>query len=75
MKKRSRLSGWLRNTKAKAMSDAITLFLKQCVFYRGLPFDVCIPNEETLRAFAQSKGGEGLNGDAAVEGMLEELGI
>jgi DNA-damage-inducible protein J len=58
-----------------SMSDSITLFLKQCVLHRGLPFDVRIPNEETLRAFAQSERGEHLNRAATVEEMFEELGI
>jgi DNA-damage-inducible protein J len=31
------------------MSQAITLFLQQVKFQRGLPFDVKIPNEETQK--------------------------
>ena len=34
-------------------SDAITIFLHQVVFQRGLPFDVRIPNAETKRAIEE----------------------
>jgi DNA-damage-inducible protein J len=42
------------------MSESITLFLRQCVLYKGLPFDVRIPNDETLRVFAETDRGENL---------------
>jgi DNA-damage-inducible protein J len=35
------------------MSDAITIFLRQVVLQRGLPFDVRIPNAETKRAIEE----------------------
>lgn len=35
-------------------SDAITMFYKQVVFRRGIPFDVCIPNAETLAAMEEA---------------------
>lgn len=34
-------------------SDAITMFLRQVVLQRGLPFEVRTPNEETRRAIEQ----------------------
>ena len=33
-----------------SLSQAVNIFLAQSVFNRGLPFDVKIPNEETLEA-------------------------
>lgn len=38
------------------LSDAIRLFLKQVVLNRGLPFEVRIPNEITLRAMGEATG-------------------
>ena len=38
------------------LSDAIRLFLKQVVLTRGLPFEVRIPNEITLRAMEEARG-------------------
>ena len=34
-------------------SDAITMFLRQVVLRRGIPFDVRIPNAETKRAIEE----------------------
>lgn len=34
-------------------SDAITMFLRQVVLQRGLPFDVRVPNAETRKAIAE----------------------
>lgn len=32
-------------------TSAVTMFLKQVSLRKGMPFDVCVPNEETVRAF------------------------
>lgn len=34
-------------------SDAITMFLRQVVLQRGLPFDVRVPNSETRKAIVE----------------------
>lgn len=36
-------------------SDAITLFLHQVVLHQGLPFEVRIPNAETLKAIQEMR--------------------
>ena len=41
-------------------TEAINLFYRQVCLYRGLPFDVRIPNEETLKTFNESDKGENL---------------
>lgn len=38
-------------------SEAITLFLRQVLLNRGLPFPVRIPNEETLTAVKEARSG------------------
>jgi DNA-damage-inducible protein J len=58
-----------------SMSESITLFLKQCVLYRGLPFDVRIPNDETLRVFAETDRGENLTEYKDADDMFRSLGI
>jgi DNA-damage-inducible protein J len=40
-------------------SDAIAMFFRQVVVRRGLPFDVSVPNEDTLAAMAELNGGGG----------------
>ena len=41
-------------------SQAINMFNSMIVFTRGLPFEIKIPNEETLQAMEEAKR---LNGD------------
>lgn len=40
-------------------SDAIGLFYRQVVFKNGLPFDVRIPNADTLAALQEIESGKG----------------
>jgi DNA-damage-inducible protein J len=40
-------------------SQAITMFYRQVVLRRGMPFDVRIPNAETLAALKQADAGGG----------------
>ena len=42
-------------------TDAITLFYVQVILHNGLPFEVRIPNKETIEAMRQAETGEGLN--------------
>jgi len=58
-----------KNLKAKAekvlsrvgisTTDAVTMLLHQIVLRKGLPFDVRIPNEETIAAIAELDEGAG----------------
>ena len=41
-------------------TDAITLFYRQVALHRGIPFEVKIPNVETVDAMLQAESGEGL---------------
>ncbi len=41
-----------------SLSQAVNIFLTQSVLNRGLPFDVKIPNEETLQAMRDVETGE-----------------
>lgn len=54
-------------------TQAITLFFKQVGLCKGMPFDVRIPNEETLNALAQSNAGTGLKASDTLEAMLTDL--
>ena len=50
-------------------TEAITLFYKQVALRRGLPFDVRIPNAETVEALQQARDEEGLTEYAGVEDL------
>lgn len=41
-----------------SLSDAVNLFLSQSVLEQGLPFQVRIPNEETIQAMREVENGE-----------------
>ena len=41
-----------------SLSDAVNLFLSQSVLEQGLPFQVRIPNAETIKAMQQVENGE-----------------
>ena len=43
-----------------SVTEAITLFYRQVTMHRGLPFEVKIPNADTVDALCQAQSGEGL---------------
>lgn len=55
------------------MTEAITLFLKQCELNQGLPFEVKIPNEQTKKVIEDAQKGIGLHKFNRLEEMFEEL--
>ncbi|MXZ12608.1 MAG: type II toxin-antitoxin system RelB/DinJ family antitoxin [Candidatus Dadabacteria bacterium] len=54
-------------------TEAITLFYKQVTFYRGLPFTVRIPREETLEAIRQTRSGKGLVEYSDIDELMTEF--
>jgi DNA-damage-inducible protein J len=50
-------------------STAIAMFYRQVTLRRGIPFDVCIPNQETIAALADADAGYG----EVVHGPTEQL--
>ncbi len=38
-----------------SISEAVNIFLRQVVLQKGFPFEVKIPNEETIRAFRETE--------------------
>ena len=55
------------------LSEAIVLYLRQIAFHRGIPFEVKIPNELTLRTIEKSQRGEELHEASTVDEMFKEL--
>ena len=53
-----------------SLSDAINMFLTQSVMERGLPFEMKIPNEETIKAIEDARVGN--NADMLTLEELEE---
>ena len=50
-------------------TEAITLFYRQVTMHRGLPFDVRVPNAETVEALRQSRDGVDLEEYATLEDL------
>ena len=57
------------------ISAAINLFLKQVINYRGIPFDLRLPNKETLQAMDDTENNRKLNSADTVEEMFKKIGV
>ena len=61
------------------MSVAMNLFLKKCINENGIPFDLKVPNKETVKAMEEAN--QILNGDVErksyknVDELFEDLGV
>ena len=55
-------------------TQAITLFFKQVELHHGLPFEINIPNAETMAAMEEIENGGGRKFDNADE-LFKHLGI
>ncbi len=70
-------------TKAKAVkilqslgmttSQAITLFFKQIIYTRGIPFELRIPNELTTDTLDKVEAGEDLHEVSSIDKLFKEL--
>lgn len=58
-----------------SFSEAIELFLRQIKLNNGIPFDIRIPNKETLKAFADTDQKKNLNRYKNAKEMFKKLGI
>lgn len=56
-------------------TQAITLFYKQVELKKGLPFDVAIPNETTLKTFSDTDSERNLILCNDTDDMFKKLGI
>jgi len=55
-------------------TQAITLFFKQVELHQGLPFEINIPNTETIAAMNEIENGGGKKFESADE-LFQHLGI
>ncbi len=56
-----------------SMSEAITMFLRQIIFHKGIPFDLKIPNDVTLETHEKAKAGKELHKVSSMEQLVAEL--
>jgi len=57
-----------------SVSNAYELFYRQVIANRGLPFELKVPNEKTMKAIENSRQGSGKK-FATEEELFEDLGI
>lgn len=57
-----------------SVSNSIELFYRQVVAQRGLPFELLVPNERTMKAVRSSRAGKG-KGFLTSEELFKDLGI
>jgi DNA-damage-inducible protein J len=57
-----------------SVSNSIELFYRQVVAQRGLPFDLQVPNERTMKAISKSRAGKGKRFSTPEE-LFKDLGI
>ena len=56
-------------------STAVNMFYHQVLVHKGIPFEVKIPNKETLKALENSRKRENLTTYKNSEELFEDLGI
>lgn len=58
-----------------SITEAVTLFYKQVKLNRGLPFEVRIPNETTLKTFQDTDAGRKVVRAKDTQDMFNKLGL
>lgn len=56
-----------------SMSEAISMYLSQITLHRGIPFEIKIPNEITVKALTDSENRKNLHKVDSVNELFEEL--
>jgi DNA-damage-inducible protein J len=56
-------------------SSAVNMFYRQVLAQKGIPFDVKIPNKETLKALENSRKRKNLTTYKNSDELFEDLGI
>lgn len=54
-------------------SDAVDMFLRQVVMHQGMPFEVRLPNAETLEAIRDLRAGKGERHTGSTREIFEAL--
>lgn len=56
-------------------SEAIELFLRQIKLNHGIPFEIKIPNEVTVKTFSETDKGKNLTKHKSAKDMFNKLGM
>jgi len=79
---RARIEPRLKNKVEKLFSklglnttEAITLFYKQVELRQGLPFEIRIPNADTIKTFKDTDAGQDLVGFDNADELIKDLNL
>jgi DNA-damage-inducible protein J len=56
-----------------SMSQAITLYLRQIVFRKAIPFEIKIPNDITLKTVEKLEAGKDTHQVSSVDDLFKEI--
>lgn len=56
-----------------SMSEAISLYLAQITLHNGIPFEIKIPNEITVKTLKDAENGKNLHKVDTVDELFQEL--
>ena len=56
-----------------SMSEAISIYLTQIALHKGIPFEIKIPNELTVKTIQKAENGKGLHKVKSVDDLFREL--
>jgi DNA-damage-inducible protein J len=56
------------------LSEAVSMYLKQIIFHRGIPFELKIPNDVTEKTLKKIEAGEDLHEASSADELFRELG-
>jgi DNA-damage-inducible protein J len=56
-----------------SLSEAISVYLKQIIYQRGIPFYIKIPNDTTIKTFRKTDAGKDLHKVSDIEQLAKEL--
>ena len=54
-------------------NQAIEMFFRQVIYVRGIPFDIKVPNEETVATFKSTDAGKDLHRVSGIDELAKEL--
>ena len=61
------------NTLHISMSEAISSYLTQIALHKGIPFEIKVPNELTVKTIIKAANGKGLHKVESVDELFREL--
>lgn len=66
---------YILHSMGMTMSQAINVYLNQIVAYKAIPFNIEVPNKETIKTIREARFKKGLIKSKNLKSLFEELDI